>query len=31
MMLDGGRSPEGNRSIKANLAAAGAKDSKGNY
>lgn len=31
MMLDGGRSPEGNRSIKANRAAAGAAASKGNY
>jgi protocatechuate 4,5-dioxygenase, alpha chain len=31
MMLDGGRSPEGNRSIKANRAAAGATDSKGFY
>lgn len=29
MMLDGGRSPEGNRSIKANQAAAGATESKG--
>ena len=29
MMLDGGRSPEGNRSIKANLAAFGATESKG--
>lgn len=29
MMLDGGRSPEGNRSIKANLAAAGAEANKG--
>lgn len=29
MMLKGGRSPEGNRSIKANRAAAGATDSKG--
>jgi protocatechuate 4,5-dioxygenase alpha chain len=31
MMLDGGRSPEGNRSIKANLAAEGAEDTKGGY
>lgn len=31
MMLKGGRSPEGNRSIKANRAAAGATDSKGGY
>ena len=29
MMLDGGRSPEGNRSIKANQAAMGAAQSKG--
>jgi len=29
MMLKGGRSPEGNRSIKANRAAAGVTDSKG--
>lgn len=29
MMLQGGRSPEGNRSIKANRAAAGAADSEG--
>jgi protocatechuate 4,5-dioxygenase alpha chain len=29
MMLEGGRSPEGNRSIKANLAAGGAEDTKG--
>ena len=29
MMLNGGRSPEGNRSIKANRAAEGATDSKG--
>jgi len=29
MMLDGGRSPEGNRSIKANRAAASGTDSKG--
>ena len=28
MMLDGGRPPEGNRSIKANLAAEGAEDTK---
>ena len=31
MMLKGGRSPEGNRSIKANRAAAGATDKQGNY
>ncbi len=31
MMMAGGRSPEGNRSIKANRAAAGATDSKGSY
>ncbi|MEJ6009863.1 protocatechuate 4,5-dioxygenase subunit alpha [Novosphingobium aquae] len=31
MMLDGGRSPEGNRSIKANRAAEGATDSKESY
>jgi protocatechuate 4,5-dioxygenase alpha chain len=31
MMLDGGRSPEGNRSIKANRAAEGATDSKECY
>ena len=31
MMLDGGRKPEGNRSIKANRAAEGATDSKGTY
>jgi protocatechuate 4,5-dioxygenase alpha chain len=31
MMLKGGRSPKGNRSIKANRAAVGATDSKGNY
>ncbi len=31
MMIAGGRSPEGNRSIKANRAAAGATDSKGGY
>lgn len=31
MMLDGGRSPEGNRSIKANRAAAGATDQQRNY
>jgi protocatechuate 4,5-dioxygenase, alpha chain len=31
MMLDGGRSPEGNRSIKANRAAEGATDSEGGY
>jgi protocatechuate 4,5-dioxygenase, alpha chain len=31
MMLDGGRSPEGNRSIKANLAANGAADIEGDY
>lgn len=30
MMLKGGRSPEGNRSIKANRAAAGAADNQGN-
>ncbi len=29
MMIDGGRSPEGNRSIKANQAAVGAPESKG--
>jgi protocatechuate 4,5-dioxygenase, alpha chain len=29
MMLDGGRSPEGNRSIAANLAAKGAEDTEG--
>ena len=31
MMLKGGRSPEGNRSIKANRAATGAADKQGNY
>jgi len=31
MMLDGGRSPEGNRSIKANREAAGETDNKGHY
>lgn len=31
MMKKGGRSPEGNRSIKANLAAAGAEERKGGY
>ncbi len=31
MMLKGGRSPEGNRSIKANLAAAGAEATKEGY
>jgi protocatechuate 4,5-dioxygenase alpha chain len=31
MMLKGGRSPIGNRSIKANLAAAGAEATKGTY
>ncbi|MFM5954341.1 MAG: protocatechuate 4,5-dioxygenase subunit alpha [Novosphingobium sp.] len=31
MMLNGGRSPDGQRSIKANRAAAGATDSKGKY
>lgn len=31
MMLDGGRSPQGNRSIKANRAAEGATDSKESY
>ncbi len=31
MMINGGRSPEGVRSIKANRAAAGAADSKGSY
>jgi protocatechuate 4,5-dioxygenase alpha chain len=31
MMINGGRSPEGVRSIKANLTAAGGKDSKGGY
>jgi protocatechuate 4,5-dioxygenase, alpha chain len=31
MMLAGGRSPVGNRSIKANLAAAGAEATKGTY
>jgi protocatechuate 4,5-dioxygenase, alpha chain len=31
MMLDGGRSPEGNRSIRANRAAAGATDQQGKY
>jgi protocatechuate 4,5-dioxygenase, alpha chain len=31
MMLDGGRAPAGNRSIKANLAANGAVDKEGDY
>lgn len=31
MMLQGGRSPEGNRSIKANRAATGEADKKGSY
>jgi protocatechuate 4,5-dioxygenase alpha chain len=31
MMMQGGRSPEGNRSIKANRAAEGATDNKGAY